>query len=63
MRALRTTLTVALLSQTFVAAWKGSPVELELSFKMGWWGGLFVMVLMCVNGQSTTGVSIRRPCR
>lgn len=27
MRALRTTLTVALLSQTFVAAWKGSPVE------------------------------------
>lgn len=44
MRALRTTLTVALLSQTFVPAWEGSPVELELSVKMGGGGvgGVFI---------------------
>lgn len=63
MRALHTTLTVALLSETFVAVWEGSHVALEPSFKMGAQTCLFVRVLMCVNGQSTAEVSIRRPCR
>lgn len=61
MRALHTTLTVALLSETFVAVWERSHVEQERSFKMG--GGKVFICDGAGGCERTTEVSIARPRR